>query len=203
MLSGPWTQQTCGTISGQCGSDSPAGLLLGDGGPPPPGINNPHFKPGPQTCCQIHAAAESRGGGSCASDGGRREKEETLFPHNTASPLQNCDAPQGSAAPTLPQVPPSQLSSAGNFSPQNRCKDTGLQKSTCCAAPKGCTTTGMGLKHKRGTTGGCVSGPLSGVQTTSSTVKGAKRSPVLAESLSHPLLIPTHQGSLCTCKSTA
>lgn len=36
--SSPWSQQTCGTISRRHRSASPAGLLPGDGGPPPPGI---------------------------------------------------------------------------------------------------------------------------------------------------------------------
>lgn len=63
--------------------------------------------------------------------------------------------------------------------------------------------TGQGLKHTRVTTGGCVFGPRSGVQTTISTIKGAKRSPSLAESLTHPFLIPKPQESLHACKHTA
>lgn len=60
-----------------------------------------------------------------------------------------------------------------------------------------------GTKCKRVTTGGCIFGPHSGIQATSSTVEGAKWSPSLAESSTHPLLIPKHQGSLHTCKPTA
>ena len=190
----PWTQQTCRTISGQRGSDSLAELLLGDGEPPPQGLNNPHFKSGPQTCCQIHTAAESRGGGSCASDGGRKEKEERLLPHNTASPLQNHDAPWGSGAPMLLQVPPSRLTSAGNYSPQNHCEDAGPQQLSCHATLKGCTTTGQGLKHKRATTGGCIFGPHSGIQTTKLNRRGSQVVSLVSRKFDLPPPHPTAPG---------
>lgn len=71
-----------------------------------------------KACCQIRAAAESRVGGSSASNRGKKEKER-LFSHNTASPLPNHNASGGSVAHMLLQVPPTQLCCAGDYNPQN------------------------------------------------------------------------------------
>lgn len=76
ILPRPWTQQTCGTISGQHRSGSLARLLLGDGGTPLPGIINqsPASNPGHRLVPDPCRCRQQRWRALCQG-WGRKEKD--------------------------------------------------------------------------------------------------------------------------------